>query len=70
MVFEEEKRESSTYAIPYGSFLMETYTKKVEFALSEDRLEAKAFYELNINGVRYARCEVRVRAQSRETFQL
>ena len=70
MVFEEGKRESSTYAIPYGSFLMETYTKKVEFHLEEDCLKAKAFYELNINGVRYAKREVRIKAQSKKTFQL
>lgn len=70
MVFEEQKSQSSTYAIPYGSFLMETYTTKVDCLVGEDRLEASAFYELCINGVRYASCEVRVRAQSRETFRL
>lgn len=70
MVFEEKKSQSSTYAIPYGSFLMETYTTKVECQVEDDCLEAKAFYELNINGVRYASCEVRVMAQSKETFRL
>ncbi len=70
MVFEEGKSQSSTYAIPYGSFLMEAYTKKVECRVEEDELEAKAFYELSINGVRYASCEVRVMAQSKEAFCL
>lgn len=70
MVFEEQKRQSSTYAVPYGSFLMDTYTTKVEVLTEDDRLEAKASYELNVNGVRCAVCDVRVLVQSRGSFRL
>ena len=70
MVFEKDKRQSSTYAIPYGSFLMETCTNSVEVCAGEDRMEAKASYELNVNGVRCASCDVRVLVQSRNTFRL
>ena len=70
MVFEKDKRQSSTYAIPYGSFLMETCTTSVEVCAGEDRMEAKASYELNVNGVRCASCDVRVLVQSRNTFRL
>ena len=70
MVFEEQKHQSSTYAIPYGSFLMDTYTTKVEVKTEEDCLGATASYELHVNGVRCASCDVRVFVQSRDTFQL
>ena len=70
MVFEKDKRQSSTYAIPYGSFLMETCATSVEVCAGEDRMEAKASYELNVNGVRCASCDVRVLVQSRNTFRL
>lgn len=70
MVFEEEKHQSSTYAIPYGSFLMDTYTTKVEVLAEDDRMEVKASYEMKVNGVRCASCDVRVLIQSRDTFRL
>lgn len=70
MVFEEQSHQSSTYAIPYGSFLMDTYTTKVEVKTEEDSLGATASYELNVNGVRCARCDVQIFVQSRNTFQL
>ena len=70
MVFEKDKRQSSTYAIPYASLLMETCITSVEVCAGEDRMEAKASYELNVNGVRCASCDVRVLVQSRNTFRL
>lgn len=70
MVFEEQKSQSSTYAIPYGSFLMETYTTKVEIQKEEESFLAKASYELNVNGVRCASCDIRLLVQPRKTFRL
>ena len=70
LVFEEQKHQSSTYAIPFGSFLMDTYTTKVEVHMEEERLEASAAYELHVNGVRCAKCDVQVLVQSRDTFCL
>lgn len=70
MVFEENKTQSSTYAIPYGSFLMETATSKVGLEVTEDRLTATASYRLRINGVHCASCEIQVLVQSREAFRL
>ena len=70
MVFEEHKSQSSTYAIPYGSFLMETYTTKVEIQEEEDRFLATASYKMNVNGVHCVSCDIRVLAQPRETFRL
>lgn len=70
MVFEEGRHQSSTYAIPYGSFLIETYTTSVQLHEEEERLEVTAAYELDINGVRCAECDIRVLVQSKETFRL
>lgn len=70
MVFEEQKSQSSTYAIPYGSFLMETYTTKVGIQAEEESFLATASYELHVNGVRCASCDIRVLVQPRKTFRL
>lgn len=70
MVFEENKSQSSTYAIPYGSFLMETSTSRVGLQAEGDTLTAPAAYQLRVNGVYCASCEIRVLVQSREAFQL
>lgn len=70
MIFEEGKSQSSTYAIPYGSFLIETYTVSVQIHEEEERLEATAAYRLDINGAHCSDCDIRVLVQSRETFRL
>lgn len=70
MIFEEKKSQSTTYAILYGSFLMETYTTKVGIREEEESFLATASYELNVNGVRCASCTIRVLVQPRETFRL
>lgn len=70
MVFEEGKTQSSTYAIPYGSFLIETCTKGVQIQEEEEKLEVTAAYGLEINGAHCADCDIRVIVQSREAFRL
>jgi len=70
MVFEEVKSRSSTYVIPYGSFLIETYTTSVRIQEEEDRLEAIGAYKLDINGSHSADCDIRVIVQSKEAFRL
>ena len=70
MVFEKGKSQSSTYAIPFGSFLMETHTTEVSIREEEGRIEARAEYALEINGVYCARSEIRVVVQPKESFRL
>lgn len=70
MVFEEGKSQSSTYAIPYGSFLIDTYTTSVQIREEEGKLEATAAYRLDINGAHCSDCDIRVLVQPRETFRL
>lgn len=70
MVFEEGKRQETTYSVPYGSFLMETATSSVQLRQTEELLEAVAAYEMSLNGARCADCDIRVAVVPRESFQL
>ena len=70
MVFEEGKTQSSTYAVPYGSFLIETFTNSVQLRKEESLIEVCASYRLEINGAHCADCDIRVKIEPRETFRL
>lgn len=70
MVFEEGKSQSSTYAIPFGSFLIETHTTQVDVMEGEEELRARAEYEMEVNGVYCARSEIRVVVLPKERFRL
>lgn len=70
LLFEEGRKQRSTYAVPYGSFLVDICTNSVRIHQTDDRLEATAAYGLEINGHHCADCDIRVTVQSRETFQL
>lgn len=70
LVFEEGKTQSSTYHIPYGSFLITTHTTGVQIREKEELLEVAAAYSLNINGQHCADCDIQVRVEPREQFHL
>lgn len=70
MVFEEGRSESSTYAVPYGSFLVEILTNSVQIHREEEQIEVSASYGLDINGAHCADCDIRIRVESRENFRL
>lgn len=70
LIFEEGKSQSSTYSVPYGSFLMSTYTTGVQIREEEEKLEAVASYRLSINGEHCADCDISVKAEPRESFRL
>jgi len=70
MLFETGKQQSAAYSVPYGSFLIETRTVGVHLKEETDWLEASAVYCLHINGEYAADCDIRIRVQSRDKFQL
>lgn len=70
MVFEEGKVQSSTYSVPFGSFLVDVHTDQVKVDVEEEKLEATASYGLHINGAHCADCDIRVKVESRESFRL
>ena len=49
---------------------METHTTEVSVREEEGRIEARAEYALEINGVYCARSEIRVVVQPKESFRL
>lgn len=70
MLFEEGRSQSSTYSIPYGSFLMQTRTDSVTVQNEEEKMEVSAVYVLEINGEHIADCNIRILIESREHFRL
>lgn len=70
LIFEEGKTQSSTYHIPYGSFLITTHTTGVRLHEEEELLEVAAAYRLNINGQHCADCDIQVKVVPREQFRL
>ena len=69
LIFEEGKSQTSTYSVPYGSFLLSTYTTGVQLTKTEEQVEAVASYRLSINGEHCADCDIRVKAEPRESFR-
>ncbi len=70
LVFEEGKTRSSTYHVPYGSFLVDVKTTGVQIRCGEALLEASASYELSLNGKYCTDNQICVRVEPREGFQL
>jgi len=70
MVFEEGKCQSSTYSMPFGSFLMKTYTTGVHIDYKEDSIKAVVEYTLEMNGKYCAKCKVKIWIQSKKHFRL
>lgn len=70
LIFEEGKVNKTNYIVPYGSFLMENRTSRVELKEQENKIEAAAFYQLYLNGEYSADCHIRIKIESKETFQL
>lgn len=70
MIFSEGKTQSGTYSVPYGSFLISIRTARVQIREEEERLEVTAAYGLSINGVHSADCNIKVKVEPKEKFQL
>jgi len=70
LIFEEGKTQSSTYHIPFGSFLITTNTTGVQVREEDELLEVTATYELHFNGQHCADCDIQVKIVPRERFRL
>lgn len=70
MIFIQGETNKTNYVVPYGSFLMENRTSRVELEKTEDKIEAAAFYQLYMNGEYCSDCYIRIKIESKETFQL
>lgn len=60
MVFEKEKIHMTPYETPYGELLLGIYTKDLKVEESDDRINIRINYELDINGDKVADSEIKM----------
>lgn len=67
MVFEENKKNITHYYTPYGSLILGIDAKSVTVDETEDFMEVKAEYALELNQEHVADCDIRITVQSKES---
>ena len=70
MTFEERKKNSTYYEMPFGNMMIETNTKQVNIAEQEDEITVTIKYGLDVNYVFVADCEITVKIKSKNTEEL
>lgn len=65
MVFEEGKKNVTSYATPFGELIISTHTTKVELQEREEELIAKLTYGLDMNYSYVANCNIFIRVKNR-----
>ena len=65
MVFEEHKKNITHYYTPYGSLILGIDAKSVTVDETEDFMEVKAEYALELNQEHVADCDIRITVQSK-----
>ena len=60
MVFEKDKIHMTPYETPYGELLLGIYTKDLKVEESDDRINIRVNYELDINGDKVADSEIKM----------
>lgn len=66
MIFEKEKKNLTNYQTPYGTLIVGLYTDEITFEESNDRIQLKIDYQLEINYEPMAECEISLQACSKE----
>lgn len=67
MVFEEGKKNKTFYNTPYGTLQMEISATGLELKESEDGIQMKVDYALDMNEEHVADCYLTVQAQSKDS---
>ena len=70
MTFEERKKNSTYYEMPFGNMMIETNTKQVNVTEQEDELTVTIQYGLDVNYVFVADCEITVKIKSKNAEEL
>ena len=60
MVFEKDKIHMTPYETPYGELLLGIYTKDLKVEESDNRINIRINYELDINGDKVADSEIKM----------
>ncbi len=67
MVFEEDKKNMTSYSTPYGNLLIGIDAKKVRLEEEEGRIVVNVDYALEINYEHFADCKIKVDIRSKES---
>lgn len=72
MVFEKNKKNLTYYQTPYGQLLIGIHTKEMEVEVSEDNINVKVGYILDVNHEPLADCQIRINVKSKDAgdFQI
>lgn len=70
MVFEQEKKNVSCYATPFGQMMVGVNTNNIEVKESEDKLFVKVDYTLDINNEQMSHCQLTMDIRSRAAADL
>ena len=72
MVFEKNKKNLTYYQTPYGQLLIGIHTKEMEVSVSEDNINVKVGYILDVNHEPLADCQIRINVKSKDAgdFQI
>ena len=60
MVFERDRINMTPYETPYGELMVGVYTKKMQVDVSEENIDVKVSYALDINSEKVADCNIRM----------
>ncbi len=72
MIFEENKKNMTSYATPYGNILIGIDARSVRLKEKEERIEVDVDYALEVNYEHFADCKIKmdIRAKNGEGFSL
>lgn len=65
MLFEKEKKNMSCYYTPYGSIMMGLDAKEIEVKETEDLIQVKVEYALEVNYEHLADCNIQISVQAK-----
>ncbi len=60
MIFEENKKNMTNYATPYGNILIGIDAKSVTMMEEEERIEVNVDYALEVNYEHFANCKIKM----------
>ena len=67
MIFEKNKKNISYYNTPFGSILIGIDAKSVDIAETEDNIDVRVKYNLEVNYEHLADCSITMNIKSRES---
>ena len=65
MIFEKNKKNSTYYRTPYGQMLLDVNTRELEIQVTEDEIDVRIEYELDVNHEPMADCRIKMNIMSR-----